>query len=109
MSSDRIPEFGECPICGNRTIPVLRLLPCGHDAEPVIQALQTEGVIYAWTRSWTTPDTNTLLAMVDFMNGTLRAAAPVMGVDQVEIGDHVIARIGADTPLAFSPAGRSDP
>jgi uncharacterized OB-fold protein len=103
MPTDQVPEYGECPECGKRTIPALELLPCGHEGEPIVRQLEAEGTIYAWTRSWTSPDTSTILAMVDFMDGTLRAAAPVIETDQVNTGDLVRARVGDETPLSFAP------
>lgn len=107
MSLDQSPEYGECPICGYRMIPILELSPCGHDAETIVRTLDSEGIIYSWTRLWATPESGTVVAMADFLDGTLRIAAPV-SVDSVEIGDSVVARRGEVTPLALVPTGGSN-
>lgn len=102
MTAQSKPQYGECPTCRRRTIPVLDLLPCGHEAEAIVQTLDTEGVVYAWTRTTGSGGSApTVLAMVDFLDGTLRASAPVLGVASLEIGDRVLARHGEETPLAF--------
>ncbi len=108
----RPPDFGECPVCGTRTMPVLDLPPCGHNRPLIVRPLDTEGVVYSWTRLWTSTESNVLLVMADFLNGTLRAAAPLTGADSIAIGDTVIARVGVETPLSFtvpsSPAARKE-
>ena len=109
MTLDQSPEYGECPICGDRMIPILELSPCGHDAETIVRTLDSEGIIYSWTRLWATPESSTLVAMADFLDGTLRIAAPVSAdsVDSLEIGGSVIARRGGATPLELVPTGGS--
>ena len=106
MSHDQPPQYGECPICGYRMIPVLDLSPCGHDAETIVRTLDSEGTIYSWTRLWATPESSTVVAMADFLDGTLRIAAPV-AADSIEIGDLVLAGRGETTPLELTPIGGS--
>ena len=89
-------------------MPVLDLLPCGHDEPPIIKPLDSEGIVYSWTRLWTSAESNVLLAMADFLDGTLRAAAPVAGVDSIAIDDAVVARVGTETPLTFIPRPSDD-
>jgi uncharacterized OB-fold protein len=105
MRPDQSPEYGECPVCGYRMVPVLDLSPCGHDAETIVRALDAEGTIYSWTRLWTSAESSTLVAMADFLDGTLRIAAPVGATDSIEIGDRVVARRGDNTPLELTPTG----
>lgn len=84
-------------------LPVLALPPCGHAEPASIAPLDTPGVVYSWTRVWSTPESNRLMAMVDFFDGGLRVTAPVIETDEVSIGDLVEARTGTDTPVVFVP------
>lgn len=103
---DTLPvEHGVCPECGYRMLPVLPLLPCGHDATPTIEPLDDTGVVYSFTRLWS-GDTATVVAMADFHDGALRIAAPVLDVDTIAIGDPVRATPGRTTPYALVPATR---
>lgn len=98
------PDYGECPVCATRMLPILEFLPCGHSEPPIVEPLEAAGVVYSWTRLWTTADTSEILVMADFLDGTLRAAAPLTGAESIAIGDPVLARVGDDTPLTFTPA-----
>jgi uncharacterized OB-fold protein len=96
------PEYGRCPRCGYLTLPVLELSPCGHDAEPQRELLDSAGTVYSWTRVWDTPESGHLMAMADFFDGALRVTAPVHGSDDIAIGDQVEAIVGTDTPVALT-------
>jgi uncharacterized OB-fold protein len=85
------PDFATCTDCGKRMLPVLDLPPCGHDAPQEIAPLDTPGVVYAWTRAWSTLDQGTLMAMADFLDGSLRVTAPLVEAEEVAIGDEVVA------------------
>lgn len=94
-------DYGECPACGALTLPVLPMAPCGHGDSPIVRPLTAPGVVYSWTR--TAAPVPTVIAMVDFFDGALRAAAPLTGAATIAIGDRVIAAAGATTPLTFLP------
>lgn len=81
-------------------MPVLDLLPCGHDAVPERSPLDAKGVIYSWTRSRIGAD-ELVLVMVDFFDGELRVTGPLLQDADVEIGQHVRIVEGRDTPYAF--------
>jgi uncharacterized OB-fold protein len=85
-------------------LPILALSPCGHEKAPTVTPLDQPGVVYSWTRVWLGSEENgRILAMADFLNGQLRVTAPVVGVDQIAIGDSVEVTVGTDTPLALRP------
>jgi uncharacterized OB-fold protein len=109
MTSSPAPdvEYGECRVCGDLSLPVLTMAPCGHDEPPIVRHLTSPGVVYSWTRTGGAEPT--LLAMVDFLDGALRAAAPVTGAESVAIGDLVVAAPGSATPLMFLPTESTDP
>lgn len=94
-------EFGRCPTCGDLTLPIVPLLPCGHDGPPQREPLEAAGRVYAFTRVFEDPDHPTVIAMVDFFDGRLRVASPVLDLDAVVIGDELRAVRGRDTPIAF--------
>lgn len=102
MSNPSRPEYGTCPTCGMHTLPVQDLSPCGHDVEPVLAPLEAQGVVYSWTRSWSTPDDSRLIVMADFLDGALRVTGPLAGDGPVEIGDTVWAHVGTDSPYVLS-------
>lgn len=106
-SSTSCVDYGECPVCGNLSLPVLAMAPCGHDEAPNVRRLTSPGVVYSWTRTGGAEPT--LLAMVDFLDGALRAAAPIAGTETVAIGDLVVAAPGSSTPLMFVPTESTDP
>lgn len=95
------PEYGSCPTCGYVMLPVLEYLPCGHDGPPALAPLDTLGTVYSWTRSWTGPDRSTVIAMADFLDGALRIGAPMVGSDEVAIGDLVTAVVGIESPTTL--------
>ena len=101
MSEER-PKVGTCPTCGMRMVPVLELPPCGHDATPSIAPLDSPGVVYSWTRIWSSADASTLMVMADFFDGGLRITAPLVGAEHVEIGDQVNAVVGTETPVVLA-------
>lgn len=105
MTPDSPAEYGACPRCGALTLPVLAMSPCGHADAPLVRQLAAPGVVYSWTR--VAAPTATVLAMVDFFDGALRVAGPVAASD-VAIGDHVLAVVGADTPIVFRPSKGAD-
>lgn len=78
-------EHARCMSCGRRYFPVMDLDPCGHDAV-VLEPLTGAGTIYSWTRAWSSEDSSQLLALVDFYEGELRVAAPVVDAHAVAIG-----------------------
>lgn len=97
-------DYGTCPVCGYVMLPILALSPCGHEKAPTVTPLDQPGVVYSWTRVWLGSEENgRILAMADFLNGQLRVTAPVVGVDQIAIGDSVEVTVGTDTPLALRP------
>lgn len=106
-TSDSSVDYGECPVCGALTLPVLTMPPCGHTEAPIVRRLTEPGIVYSWTRTGGAEPT--LLAMVDFLDGALRAAAPVGGTDSVAIGDLLVAVPGSTTPLMFVPTESTDP
>jgi len=101
------PDYGTCPTCGEAMLPVLELTPCGHDAAPTVRPLDSLGSIYSWTRTHPADGTGRLIAMADFLEGSLRVTGPVVGVESIAIGDTVRAAIGDDTPIVLIPAGDS--
>ncbi len=107
LSSASGVDYGECPVCGNLSLPVLAMAPCGHDEASIVHRLTSPGVVYSWTRTGGAEPT--LLAMVDFLDGALRAAAPVAGTETVAIGDRLVATPGSTTPLMFVPTESTDP
>lgn len=100
--TDERPDVGTCPICGMRMVPVLELPPCGHDAQPSISSLDGPGVVYSWTRLWSSAETSQLMVMADFFDGDLRITAPLVGADAVAIGDQVHAAVGTETPVVLA-------
>ncbi len=106
-ATDSCVEYGECRVCGALTLPVLAMAPCGHDEPPIVRPLTAPGVVYSWTR--TGGAAPTLLALVDFLGGALRVAAPVTGMETVAIGDHVLVAAGSTTPLTFLPTESTEP
>jgi uncharacterized OB-fold protein len=99
--SDERPNVGTCPTCGMRMVPVLDLPPCGHDAQPSIAPLDEPGIVYSWTRLWSSAEASQLMVMADFFDGGLRITAPLMGADAVAIGDAVHAVVGNETPVVL--------
>ena len=97
-------EYGRCPTCGDLTLPIVPLLPCGHDGPPQRAPLEDVGHVYAWTRVFPDPDHPTVIAMVDFFDGRLRVASPVADLEAVSVGDRLRAVRGRDTPIAFVTA-----
>jgi hypothetical protein len=91
--------------------PVLPLSPCGHDDPPTLQPLDVAGQVHSWTRMATQGEPDTLLAMVDFLDGQLRVIAPVVGVDEIRIGDRLWLTTSDIHPYELRPRpadGRSD-
>ena len=89
-------KYGVCPTCGYLMFPVTALQPCGHVGPAELLDLEAAGVVYSWSRSWTGRDASVLIAMVDFLDGGLRITAPVIGVDEVSIGDRLHAVAGEE-------------
>jgi hypothetical protein len=78
--------------------PVLPLSPCGHADEPSIEALDEPGTVYSWTRVALGEGDVQLLAMVDFLGGSLRVIAPVADTDELAIGDQLVLTASTDHP-----------
>lgn len=96
MTSEAVAH-GTCPECGSLMLPVLDLLPCGHDGPALVSPLTDVGTVYSWTRVWVGEQPR-LMAMVDFLDGALRVTAPLVGTTSVAIGDRVRLEVGDDTP-----------
>jgi uncharacterized OB-fold protein len=58
--------------------------------------------VYSRSRVANLTESGVTMAMVDFLEGRIRVAAPVEGVD-VRIGDEVRIIAGSATPYAFAP------
>jgi len=82
-------------------LPVLSISPCGHDGEPEILPLTSAGTVYSHTRVWASDKVSTVIVMADFLEGELRVAAPLLGADDIAIGDAVRAVPGKTTPYAL--------
>lgn len=102
MTSPPHPDFGTCPACGGRTLPVLELSPCGHDVAPRLAPLDEPGRVYSWTRSWSSPEDSTIIVMADFFDGDLRVTGPLDGDVGIAIGDTVWAHVGTASPFVLS-------
>lgn len=100
--SEQHPKVGTCPTCGMRMVPVLELPPCGHDSPPSIVPLDGPGVVYSWTRLWSSAESSQLMVMADFFDGGLRITAPLVGAETVAIGDRVHAFTGTETPVVLA-------
>jgi uncharacterized OB-fold protein len=99
--SDNIPaQYARCPVCGEASFPQHLLSPCGHDAPPELVAFDAPGEVYSWTR--THGDDGAVLAMADFLEGELRVTAPVVGGEDVAIGDRVVVVSHADGSFALA-------
>lgn len=95
------PDYGTCPVCGYMMMPILELMPCGHDAVPQRAPLDSVGQVYSWTRSWHGEGLSTLIAMADFFEGRLRITAPVVNAESVEVGDTIAARASDEGPYVL--------
>ena len=94
--------YARCPVCDHATFPVHVLSPCGHDAEPIVAPLEDAGEVFSWTRTHQA-DGVTPIAMTDFLGGELRVTAPVVGVDEVAIGDRLVVLASADGDFFLAP------
>jgi uncharacterized OB-fold protein len=94
--------YARCPSCNQATFPVHTLSPCGHEAEPILAPLEDAGEVFSWTRTHQA-DGVTPIAMADFLGGELRVTAPVLGVDEVSIGDRLVALASADGAFFLAP------
>lgn len=103
MTNAAHPDFGTCPECGYKTLPVLDLSPCGHDVEPSLAPLEAPGRVYSWTRSWSSPDDSRIIVMADFFDGELRVTGPLDRDAAISIGDTVWTFIGEASPFVLSP------
>ena len=103
-TTDEAVPYGTCPRCGYVMLPVLPQLPCGHDEEPVLAPLGTDGTVYSWTRVRLGDGAERVMAMVDFLEGRLRVTAPVLDQATVAIGDRMHLTTGNDTPYVLHPA-----
>lgn len=99
------PTYGTCPVCGYRMVPLTRLSPCGHDAALEPSPLESTGVVYSFTRSWSSPTKQVLIAMVDLPDVDLRLCGPVKDAEDLRIGDVVTIHVGTSTPFELRPAG----
>ena len=95
--------YARCPICDHATFPVHTLSPCGHDAEPILSPLEDAGEVFSWTRTHQANGV-TPIAMTDFLGGELRVTAPVLGVDEVAIGDRLVLLESTDGAFFLAPA-----
>ncbi len=95
--------YARCPVCDEVTFPVHALSPCGHEAEPILASLEDAGEVFSWTRTHQ-GDSVTPIAMTDFLGGGLRVTAPVLGVDEVAIGDRLIVLASPDGAFFLAPA-----
>jgi len=94
--------YARCPVCNEATFPVHPLSPCGHDAEPVLTSLDEVGEVFSWTRTYQA-DGTTSIAMADFLGGDLRVTAPVLGVEEVAIGDRLVVLASPDGAFFLAP------
>ena len=99
-------SFARCPVCGEYTFPVHSLSPCGHDVDPILETLTEAGEVFSWTRTHASGVT-TPIAMTDFLGGVLRITAPVLGVDEVAIGDRLVVLANADGAFFLVPEFRA--
>jgi uncharacterized OB-fold protein len=95
--------YARCPVCNEATFPVHLLSPCGHEAAPILAPLADAGEVFSWTRTHQV-DAVTPIAMTDFLGGELRVTAPVLGVDEVAIGDRLVVLSSADGAFFLAPA-----
>ena len=98
--------FARCPVCAQYTFPAHPLSPCGHEARPILEPLTEAGAVYSWTITHSSGVT-TPIAMTDFLGGKLRVTAPVLGVDDVAIGDRLVVLANADGAFFLVPEFRS--
>ena len=94
--------YARCPVCGHATFPVHALSPCGHEAEPIVAPLDDAGEVFSWTRTHQA-DGVTPIAMTDFLGGELRVTAPVVGVNEVAIGDRLVVLASANGDFFLAP------
>jgi len=99
------PSYATCPTCGDHMLPVLELTPCGHAAAGHVQRLDSPGTVYSWTRTHQADGKGRLIAMADFLDGSLRVTGPVVATGSIAIGDEVRAAIGEQTPIVLIPVG----
>jgi uncharacterized OB-fold protein len=99
-------SFARCAVCGELTFPVHPLSPCGHDADPILEPLTEAGEVFSWTITHASGG-NTPIAMADFLGGELRVTAPVLGVDEVAIGDRLVVLADADGGFFLVPEFRA--
>jgi uncharacterized OB-fold protein len=102
LVSRDLMEYGTCPVCGQVSLPILEMLPCGHDVEPIRALLDSPGIIYSWTRSRIGPVV-VLMVMADFFGGTLRVTAPLEAEETPQFGRMVKLVRGLHSPYAFLP------
>jgi len=98
-----LARYARCVVCGTAYFPVHVLAPCGHSEEPTLHAFDEAGVVYSWTRSHGA-DGAVPIAMADFLDGELRVTAPVVGADEVAIGDLLVVRLAEQPPFVLAPA-----
>jgi len=103
-TSDLEPAvYARCPICNQATFPVHTLSPCGHEVEPILVPFEDVGEVFSWTRTHQAGGA-TPIAMTDFLGGELRVTAPVLGVDNVAIGDRLVVLESTDGAFFLAPA-----
>lgn len=105
MTQEQI-EYGACTTCGYLSFPILALSPCGHEGEQARRPFEGDGEVYSWSRSWTGREESVLIAMADFLDGSIRVTAPMVDAEDISIGDRVdvVAR-GSDGAFGLRPAG----
>jgi uncharacterized OB-fold protein len=94
--------YARCPVCNEATFPVHTMSPCGHSIEPLLLPLEEAGEVFSWTRTHQA-DGVTTIAMTDFLGGELRVTAPVLGVDEIAIGDRLVVLTSADGGFVLAP------
>jgi uncharacterized OB-fold protein len=97
-------EYGTCPVCEQLSLPILEMLPCGHEADPIRARLDSPGTIYSWTRSRIGPD-DVLIVMADFFGGALRVTAPLNADVTPDFGQKVKLVLGLHSPYEFVSNG----